>query len=68
MRRKSAPSTKISGCRGEPGPGTAPKTGPARTRQRPARARTRLTVRKTVAEVPLAGLSFGLSFANTLRL
>ena len=35
-------------------------TSPARTSQRPARVRTRLTERKTATDVPLAGLSFGL--------
>ena len=48
------------GCRGLAIPAT---TGPAGTYQRPARARTRLTDRKTVAELPLTGLSL-----YTLRL
>jgi hypothetical protein len=42
-----------------PGPGTAPKTGPAGTSQRPAGAHTQFTGGKMVAKVPLAGLSVG---------
>ena len=39
------------------GPWDCPKTGPARNPERPARARSRRTERKTAAEAPLAGLS-----------
>ncbi|MEX0670790.1 MAG: FAD:protein FMN transferase [Pirellulales bacterium] len=52
-----APSVKNRHSGAFRGLGMPATASPARTRQRPARARSRLTDRKTVAEVPLTGLS-----------
>jgi hypothetical protein len=59
MRRRSAPSVKKDHSGGYRGVGIPATTGPAPTCRRPARARSRLTDRERVAEVPLTGLSFG---------
>jgi hypothetical protein len=58
MRRTSAPVAKNYDAGVRRSLGIPTTTGPARTSQRPARVRTRLTERKTATDVPLAGLSF----------
>jgi hypothetical protein len=58
MRRRSAPSVKKDHSGGYRGVGIPATTGPAPTCRRPARARSRLTDRERVAEVPLTGLTF----------